>query len=185
MTGPRPGAASRLAERAGGLSEDVSGQLRELAGNLTKARQRLAELAAQLPPEAKREVAASAGCLAKAARSPRQFAAAVGEELERLLELWMTVSVRIRQLEAAGRVPDPDLLAEEVAAALTGHRGYSSPGRRIWQRVARRVARRLTRRWAAGLAPGVGIAYDAVDAQRTIRDVARLPVDGHPLAAPT
>lgn len=107
------------------------------------------------------------------------------------VEVWATVSVRARQLEAAGRQVDEDLLVEEVATALMGSREASAAARRpgfgvppswLAQRVARRIATRLTRRWAAGLAPAVGIAYDTLDAQRTVSAIAAMPVDGHPPA---
>jgi hypothetical protein len=100
------------------------------------------------------------------------------------VELWGTVSVRIHQIEAAGRVVDGELLRAEVTEALVGSRRSASPARRVGRRIARRIAARLVRRWTAGLAPGVGIAYDAFDAQRTVRDVTRLPVDGHPRRPP-
>jgi hypothetical protein len=94
-------------------------------------------------------------------------------------ELWVALSVRVHQLEGAGREIDHDVLAGEIAAAMIG-----SPDQVITKRAAKRAARTLTHRlatrWAVGLTPGVGIAYDAFDAQRTVRSIARLPVHSHP-----
>jgi len=100
------------------------------------------------------------------------------------VELWGTTSVRINQIRAGGREVDEDLLRHEVTGALVGSDEGTSPARRMGERVAQRAARRLARRWAAGLAPGVGILYDAYDAQRSVRDVTRLPIDGHTLRSP-
>jgi hypothetical protein len=100
------------------------------------------------------------------------------------VELWATVSVRLHQIEAAGRRVDDDLLRAEVAEALVGSRRSVSTSRKMGRRIARRIAMRLVRRWATGLAPGLGIAYDAFDAQRTVRNVTRLALDGYPRGAP-
>lgn len=98
-------------------------------------------------------------------------------------ELWLAVTVRVRQLESDGRSVDHGVLAADmVAAVLGGQPGQGRGGRRTTRAVGRRVASRVGRRWAYGLVPVLGIFYDGWDAQRTIDRVLELPTQTHPPA---
>jgi hypothetical protein len=99
-----------------------------------------------------------------------------------VIEVWLAVSLRVHQIEAAGRQVDMDLLASEVNSAIldldmTGVKQLST-------RVAAAVGKRVARRWAGALAPGVGMVIDGVAARRTVAAISRLPVDAHPPMSP-
>jgi len=96
-----------------------------------------------------------------------------------VLHLWIAVSARVNQLKAAGRQVDPELLGRELAAAYLGDSG---PLRR--DSMVRGVAIRAAEGWLAGLVPGVGIAFDAYAAQRTVARILRQPIGAHPLVPP-
>jgi hypothetical protein len=98
-----------------------------------------------------------------------------------MLELWIALSARVHQLRAAGRDVNPEVLGQELAAAYLGD---VHPGRRDGNTsIVRAVAVRAAERWAAGLVPGVGIAFDGYAAQRTVARILRQPVSAHPAAA--
>jgi hypothetical protein len=99
-----------------------------------------------------------------------------------VLELWIGVSARVNQVQAAGRVVDPDLLSQELAGAVIGD--FSAVGRDGLPKVVRAVAAKAVERWAAGLVPGVGIVFDSYVAQKTVAAILRRPVTAYPLAAP-
>jgi hypothetical protein len=97
-----------------------------------------------------------------------------------VLELWIAVSARVNQLKAAGRRVDPDLLGRELAGAYLGD---PDAVRRLGTaKVVRAVAVKAAERWAAGLVPGVGIAFDTFTSQRTVARILRQPVTAHPIA---
>jgi hypothetical protein len=96
-----------------------------------------------------------------------------------VIEVWIAVSVRVNQVEAAGRVVDHDVLASEVASALLGI--DMAAVKQLSTRVARAIGTRVARRWAAALAPVAGIAIDALAARRTVRSICALPITDHPL----
>jgi hypothetical protein len=95
-----------------------------------------------------------------------------------VLELWIALSARVNQLKAAGRQVDMDLLGRELAEAYLGQRAVV--GRDGKTRLVRAVAVRAAERWAAGLVPGVGIAFDSFSAQRTVARILGQPVTAHP-----
>ncbi|MEY2421949.1 MAG: hypothetical protein QOI95_2016 [Acidimicrobiaceae bacterium] len=99
-----------------------------------------------------------------------------------VIEVWISVSLRVHQIEAAGRDVDMDLLASEVNSAIldmdmTGVKQLST-------RVAAAVGKRVARRWVGALAPGVGIFIDGVAARRTVTAISRMPVEAHPPSSP-
>ena len=95
-----------------------------------------------------------------------------------LLELWIALSARVHQLRAAGRDVDPEVLGRELALAYLGDAG---PSRRDGSAsIVRAVAVRAAERWAAGLVPGVGIAFDSYASQRTVARILRQPLTAHP-----
>ncbi|MEY2449648.1 MAG: hypothetical protein QOH79_3124 [Acidimicrobiaceae bacterium] len=99
-----------------------------------------------------------------------------------VVEVWIAVSLRVHQIEAAGREVDMNVLASEVNSAIldldmTGVKQLST-------RVAGAVGKRVARRWAGALAPGVGMVIDGVAARRTVAAISRMPVDAHPPASP-
>jgi hypothetical protein len=95
------------------------------------------------------------------------------------VEVWATVAVRVRQLEEAGRQPDPARLASEVARAVMDGAGPFLP-RPVAVSASRRASARFARRFRVGLVPVVGAIYEAYDAQSTIAAVVRFPVEDHP-----
>ncbi|MGH9126822.1 MAG: hypothetical protein ACRDZ8_19140 [Acidimicrobiales bacterium] len=99
-----------------------------------------------------------------------------------VLQLWIAVSARVRQLRTAGRQVDPDLIGLELARAYLGEPGIGKGD--DLAAVARGVARRAVQGWLMGLVPGAGIAVDAYSAQRTVARILREPVTAHP-PAPT
>jgi hypothetical protein len=126
---------------------------------------------------------------ARLASLPRWLSGSVGAPaalgslaLAWIVEVWATVAVRTRQLEKAGRTPDPDRLAEEVARAVMGSFNPVVP-RPVAVSVGRELSRRFSRRLGVGLVPVLGAVYEAVDAQSTIAAVLRIPVDEHPSRA--
>jgi len=87
------------------------------------------------------------------------------------VEAYVAVSVRTRRLRDAGADVEPAAVARELATAMVAGTttGTSTD-------IARRIARRVVKRWAAGAVPGVGAAYSAWDAQKTVVTMARLPI---------
>jgi hypothetical protein len=110
--------------------------------------------------------------------APTAVAAGAGLLGALVVEVWAAVSVRVRQLEDAGRAVDLDLLADEVAAALL--RVDSAFTGQLVGRTTLAVGKRIGRRWAAGLVPVVGMFLDGAAAARTIRIVTAQPVERHP-----
>lgn len=96
-------------------------------------------------------------------------------------EIWVAVSVRVSQINAMGRNVDPDVLADEVVAAILGTDLVFV--RQLAGRAAGALGKRMTKRWAAGLIPLAGVVVDAWGASRTIRAISRLPLDAHPMTS--
>jgi hypothetical protein len=97
-----------------------------------------------------------------------------------VLELWIAMSARVNQLKAAGRQVDTELLGRELAGAYLGQPDAARFAGKA--RLVRAVAVRAAERWAAGLVPGVGIAFDTFSSQRTVARILREPVTAHPPA---
>jgi hypothetical protein len=97
-----------------------------------------------------------------------------------VLEVWIAVSLRVHQLEAAGRAVDMEVLSTEVSSAVLGLDMRAV--KELTGRVATAVGKRVARRWAGALAPGVGDVIDGVAARKTVAAIASLPVDTHPVA---
>jgi hypothetical protein len=97
-----------------------------------------------------------------------------------VLEVWIAVSLRVHQLEAAGREADMELLSTEVSSAVLGI--DMGQVRDLSGRVAAAVGKRVARRWTGALAPGVGVVIDGVAARKTVAAIAVLPLDAHPIA---
>lgn len=97
---------------------------------------------------------------------------------EWILELWIAISARVNQLNAAGRHVDPETLGRELAKAYLG--GPSDGGRDSSSNDVQSVAVRAAERWAAGLIPGLGIAVDSFASQRTVARILAMPVTAHP-----
>jgi hypothetical protein len=96
-----------------------------------------------------------------------------------VIEVWIAASLRVHQIEAAGREVDMELLSTEVSSAVLGL--DMTAMRELSGRVAAAVGKRVARRWAGALAPGVGVVIDGVAARRTVKAIADLPVDAHAL----
>jgi hypothetical protein len=97
-----------------------------------------------------------------------------------VLELWIAVSARVNQLHAADRQVDAAVLGKELAGAIVGD--AHAVARDGAERVIRSVAVHAVERWATGLLPGLGIALDSFDAQRTVAAILREPLSAHPPA---
>jgi hypothetical protein len=97
-----------------------------------------------------------------------------------VLEVWIAASLRVHQVERAGRQVDMDVLSSEVSSAVLGVDMVAV--RALAGRVTGAVGKRLSRRWAGALVPGVGLVVDGTAAGKTVRAITDLPVDAHPLA---
>jgi hypothetical protein len=95
-----------------------------------------------------------------------------------VLELWIALSARVNQLKAAHRDIDHDQLGRELAGAYLGD--PDAVHRDGTKRVLRSVAVKAAERWAAGLVPGLGVAFDTFASQRTVARILREPVTNHP-----
>ncbi len=95
-----------------------------------------------------------------------------------ILELWIALSARVNQLTAANRRIDQDQLGRELAGAYLGD--PDALRRDGTKRVLRSVAVKAAQRWAAGLVPGLGVAFDTFASQRTVARILREPVTNHP-----
>jgi hypothetical protein len=96
-----------------------------------------------------------------------------------VIEVWIAASLRVHQIEDAGREVDMELLSTEVSSAVLGL--DMTAVRELSGRVAAAVGKRVARRWAGALAPGVGVVIDGVAARKTVHAIAALPVDTHAL----
>jgi hypothetical protein len=113
--------------------------------------------------------------------APTVPAAGAGLLVAFVIEVWVAVSLRVHEIESAGRSVDMDVLTAEVSSAIldidmTGVKQLST-------RVAAAVGKRVARRWVGALAPGVGIVIDGMAARRTIGAIAQMPAAAHPLAS--
>jgi hypothetical protein len=99
-----------------------------------------------------------------------------------VIEVWIAVSLRVHQLEAAGRQVDMEVLTSEVNSAILDL--DMTAVKDLSNRVAAAVGKRVARRWAGALAPGVGIVIDGVAARGTVAAIAKMPIDAHPSEGP-
>jgi hypothetical protein len=91
------------------------------------------------------------------------------------LELYVAVSLRVHDLEAAGAPIDPPTIAAEAAWAMAGaaeRRGRAA----LTRTVVSRLTARMLSRWGRGIVPLAGVAYSGWDAQRTIAAISELGV---------
>jgi hypothetical protein len=95
-----------------------------------------------------------------------------------VVEVWIAVSLRVHEIESAGREVDMELLSTEVSSSVLGI--DMTEARDLSGRIATAVGKRVARRWTGALAPGVGVVIDGVAARKTIAAIAALPVDAHP-----
>jgi hypothetical protein len=87
------------------------------------------------------------------------------------LEAYVAASLRVHMLQAAGRAVEPDAVTRDTLRAMTGRDDVQ-----LTKFAAQTLTRRMLRRWSRGLVPFVGIGYASWDAQKTIREIARMPV---------
>lgn len=140
-----------------------------------------------------RAILATAGGLAAAGEEAEALAALVsagttvpvtlpvviGANLVALsIEIYVAASLRVHDLHAAGITPDPQQVAGDVIAAMTGSATNSKRGvaRHVTRAMVKQVAARLLARWGAGIIPVAGVAYSGWDAQRTVAAVRALPL---------
>ena len=91
--------------------------------------------------------------------------------LSLVAEAYVAGSLRVHMLGDNGREPDPTHVTRDVMFAMSGRDEASmSPV------VAQLMSRRMLRRWVRGVVPVVGIGYASWDAQRTVREISRLPI---------
>lgn len=106
-----------------------------------------------------------------------------------IAEVYVTASLRVHDLHAAGVEPVPEDVAHDVLLAMSGEADHSRwAQRKVTKLTAKRIAKRVARRWTAGLIPVAGIAYSAWDAQRSIDAIRALPTsrdDAPPLPSVT
>jgi hypothetical protein len=113
--------------------------------------------------------------------APTAAGAATGLLAAFVVEVWASVSLRVHQVQADGREVDVEVLADEVTAAILGTDVVFV--RQLAGRAAAALGKRIARRWASVLIPGAGVAIEGWAAARTIRAIAALPLDSHPLRA--
>ncbi len=94
------------------------------------------------------------------------------------VEIYVAASLRVHDLEAAGIEPDPQQVASDVIAAMTGSTtpGTGGVSRHVTRATVKKVTARLLARWGAGIVPVAGVAYSGWDAQRTVAAVRALPI---------
>jgi hypothetical protein len=95
-----------------------------------------------------------------------------------VIEVWIAVSLRVHQIEAAGRQVDMEVLTVEVNSAILDLDLRAVKD--LSNRVAAAVGKRVARRWAGALAPGVGMVIDGVAARGTVAAISKMPIDAHP-----
>lgn len=93
-----------------------------------------------------------------------------------IAEVYVTASLRVHDLRAAGVEPVPEDVAHDVLVAMSGEAEHSRwTQRKVTKLTAKSIAKRVARRWTAGLIPVAGIAYSAWDAQRSIAAIRSMP----------
>lgn len=109
---------------------------------------------------------------------PATLPLAIGANLVALsVEIYVAASLRVHDLEAAGLEPDPQQVASDVIAAMTGSTAASGHvTRHATRAMVKMVTARLLARWGAGFVPVAGVAYSGWDAQRTVAAVRALPL---------
>jgi len=94
-----------------------------------------------------------------------------------VVEVYVTASLRVHDLVAAGREPDPHDVAHDVIVAMTGKTEHEGGvGHSVTTHMVKSIVVRVLSRWGASLVPFVGIAYSGWDAQRTIEAIRTLPL---------
>lgn len=137
---------------------------------------------------ASEEAEALAALVSAGTTIPATLPVVIGAYLVALsVEIYVAGSLRVHDLEAAGIDPDPQQVAGDVIAAMTGLTSASG-NRRVTRHVTRAmvktVAARLFARWGAGFVPVAGVAYSGWDAQRTVAAVRALPLPSGDAALP-
>jgi hypothetical protein len=98
--------------------------------------------------------------------------------LAELFETYVAASARTRQYRRAGRSPDPELIATDLAESLgyagaIGRRTNSELTRSALGWLAHQLVTRTGTRFARGLLPVMGVAVNAGTAGRNLRRVVR------------
>lgn len=88
-----------------------------------------------------------------------------------IVEAYVAASYRVHALRDAGHAVDSERVMHDVLRAMTGRDDAT-----FTNTAARSMSRRITRRWARGVIPFVGVGYSSIDAQKTIRTIARMPM---------
>ncbi len=125
------------------------------------------------------EAEALAALVSAGTTIPVTLPVVIGANLVALsVEIYVAASLRVHDLEAAGIEPDPQQVAGDVIAAMTGSTTSSKRGvtRHVTRAMVKKVTARLLARWGAGFVPVAGVAYSGWDAQRTVAAVRALPL---------
>jgi hypothetical protein len=112
--------------------------------------------------------------------APTLAAAFAGLLAAFVIEVWAATSLRIHQVEAAGRTVDRWLLAEEVTASVLGTNVLTV--RQLAGLATTKLAKRVAKRKMAGLVPLAGVAVDSWGATRTVNAMSKMDVTAHPAA---
>lgn len=96
-------------------------------------------------------------------------------------ETYVAASARSHQYRAAGRTPDPDVIALDMAAALGDKKSFGLPAdgdmartAMVW--LAKKLVEKTVKRLLRTLVPVVGVAVNAGSAHRTVMRVTELPL---------
>ena len=87
------------------------------------------------------------------------------------IEAYAAMSLRVHLLTAAGGIVDPSYVARDVLRAMTGREDIM-----VTRAATQALTSRVLRRWARGIVPFIGIGLATADAQKTIREIARMPI---------
>jgi hypothetical protein len=88
------------------------------------------------------------------------------------MEAYVAASLRVHMLQAAGLPADPARVTRDTLRAMTGRDDV-----RLTKIATQALTRRMLRRWSRAVVPFVGIGYATWDAQKTIRAIARMPLE--------
>ncbi len=131
------------------------------------------------------EVEALTALVSAGTTVPATLPVVIGANLVALsVEIYVAASLRVHTLQAAGIEPDPQQVAGDVIAAMTGSTGAANGvTRHVTRAMIKKVTARLLARWGAGFVPIAGVAYSGWDAQRTVDAVRALPLPTDAAAA--
>jgi len=108
---------------------------------------------------------------AQPAAAPGFTAVAASAFAAMMVEAYIAASLRVHMVHAAGGYLSPADITRDTLRAMTGRDDV-----RLTKLAAQTLARRMLHRWSRGVVPIVGMGWAAWDAQKTMREIERMPV---------